>query len=97
MKIAVPLMLAWYFHRYEAVLKLRDFAVARVMLLVPVVLIARQPDLGTALLVTRGGLLRDLPRRAFVEDHLVGLGAGGAASLPFAVVDACTTTSASAS
>ena len=28
MKIAVPLMLAWYFHRYEASLRLRDFAIA---------------------------------------------------------------------
>ena len=28
MKIAVPLMLAWYFHRYEATLRLRDFVVA---------------------------------------------------------------------
>ena len=35
MKVAVPLALAWYFDRYEAVLKLRDFAVAAIMLLVP--------------------------------------------------------------
>ena len=55
MKIAVPLALAWYFDRYEAVLKLRDFAVAAVMLLVPVLLIAKQPDLGTALLITAAG------------------------------------------
>jgi rod shape determining protein RodA len=55
MKVAVPLALAWYFDRYEAVLKLRDFAVAAVMLLVPVVLIAKQPDLGTALIITAGG------------------------------------------
>ena len=51
MKIAVPLMLAWYFHRYEAALRLRDFALAGLLLALPVVLIARQPDLGTALLV----------------------------------------------
>ncbi|HTS51848.1 MAG TPA: rod shape-determining protein RodA [Burkholderiales bacterium] len=55
MKVAVPLALAWYFDRYEAVLKLRDFAVAAVMLLVPVVLVARQPDLGTALIITAAG------------------------------------------
>jgi len=55
MKIAVPLALAWYFDRYEAVLKLRDFAVAAVMLLVPVLLVAKQPDLGTALLITAAG------------------------------------------
>ena len=55
MKIAVPLMLAWYFHRYEAALRLRDFALAGLLLALPVVLIARQPDLGTALLVAAVG------------------------------------------
>ncbi|MEO8631700.1 MAG: FtsW/RodA/SpoVE family cell cycle protein, partial [Betaproteobacteria bacterium] len=55
MKVAVPLALAWYFDRYEAVLKLRDFAVAAIMLVVPVLLIAKQPDLGTALLITAAG------------------------------------------
>jgi cell division protein FtsW (lipid II flippase) len=55
MKVAVPLALAWYFDRYEAVLRLRDFAVAAAMLLMPVVLIAKQPDLGTALIITAAG------------------------------------------
>ena len=55
MKIAVPLALAWYFDRYEAILKLRDFAIAAVMVLVPVLLVAKQPDLGTALLITAAG------------------------------------------
>ena len=55
MKIAVPLMLAWYFHRYEAALRLRDFMLAGLLLAVPVLLIARQPDLGTALLVAAAG------------------------------------------
>jgi len=55
MKIAMPLMLAWYFHHYEATLRLRDFALAAVLLAVPVLLIARQPDLGTALLVAAAG------------------------------------------
>jgi rod shape determining protein RodA len=55
MKIAVPLALAWYFDRYEAILKLRDFAIATVMVLVPVGLVAKQPDLGTALLIGSAG------------------------------------------
>jgi rod shape determining protein RodA len=55
MKVAVPLALAWYFDRYEAILKLRDFAIAAVMVLVPVLLVARQPDLGTALLIAAAG------------------------------------------
>jgi rod shape determining protein RodA len=55
MKIAMPLMLAWHFHRHEATLRLREFAVAAVLLAVPVALIAREPDLGTALLVAAAG------------------------------------------
>lgn len=51
LKLALPMMLAWYFHKHEATLRLRDFAVAAALLLVPVLLIARQPDLGTAVLV----------------------------------------------
>jgi rod shape determining protein RodA len=51
MKLALPLMLAWYFHRKESTLKLRHFAVAALILLVPFGLIVRQPDLGTAALV----------------------------------------------
>jgi rod shape determining protein RodA len=51
MKLALPLMLAWYFHRRETSLRLRDFALAAVLLGVPVGLIVRQPDLGTAALV----------------------------------------------
>jgi rod shape determining protein RodA len=55
MKIAVPLMLAWYFNRHEAVLKLRDYFVAAILLLIPVLLIAKQPDLGTAVLILAAG------------------------------------------
>jgi len=51
LKLALPLMLAWYFHRRESSLRLRDFALAAVLLAVPVGLIVRQPDLGTAALV----------------------------------------------
>jgi rod shape determining protein RodA len=55
MKLALPLMLAWYFHKNESTLRLRDFAVAAVLLALPVALIARQPDLGTAVLVAAAG------------------------------------------
>ncbi len=55
MKIAMPLLLAWHFHRHEATLRLREFALAGVLLALPVLLIARQPDLGTALLVAVAG------------------------------------------
>lgn len=55
MKIVVPLMLAWYFDKHEAALRLRNYVVATLLLLVPVALIARQPDLGTAILITAAG------------------------------------------
>lgn len=51
MKIAAPMMLAWFFHKHESTLRLRNFAIAGLLLALPVLLIARQPDLGTALLV----------------------------------------------
>lgn len=56
MKIAMPLMLAWYFQKREGVLKTWDYGVAALLLILPVTLIARQPDLGTALLVMSAGL-----------------------------------------
>ena len=55
MKLALPMMLAWYFHKNEATLRMRDFAIAALLLAVPVLLIARQPDLGTAVLVAAAG------------------------------------------
>lgn len=55
MKIALPLMLAWYFERHEASLRLRDFAVAALLIGLPMLLIVRQPDLGTAMLIAASG------------------------------------------
>ncbi len=56
MKIAMPMMLAWWFHRREGQLKATDFAVAGALLAVPAALILLQPDLGTTLLVVASGL-----------------------------------------
>jgi len=56
LKIAVPLMLAWWFQKREGQLRLPDFVAAFVLLAVPVGLIAKQPDLGTSLLVLGAGL-----------------------------------------
>lgn len=56
MKISMPLMLAWYFQKREGVIKWFDFVVALLLLLIPVGLIAKQPDLGTALLVMAAGV-----------------------------------------
>jgi rod shape determining protein RodA len=56
LKIAVPLMLAWWFQRREGQLRTPDFLMAGVLLAVPVGLIAKQPDLGTAILVLSTGV-----------------------------------------
>ncbi|MDD3518518.1 MAG: rod shape-determining protein RodA [Chromatiales bacterium] len=56
MKLAVPLMLAWYFAEKPLPPAFRHLAVAAVVLLLPVALIVKQPDLGTALLVASAGL-----------------------------------------
>ena len=55
MKIGVPLMMAWYFEKHEASLTLKNYVIAALLLLMPVALIARQPDLGTALLISASG------------------------------------------
>ncbi|MEG0044918.1 MAG: rod shape-determining protein RodA [Comamonas sp.] len=56
LKIATPLMLAWWFQRREGNLRASDFVIAFVLLMVPVGLIMKQPDLGTSLLVMAAGL-----------------------------------------
>lgn len=55
LKIAVPLMMAWYFDKTHTVLRWRDYVVASLILLLPVVFIVRQPDLGTALMILISG------------------------------------------
>jgi len=56
LKLAMPLMLAWWFQKREGQLRLLDFVIAGALLLLPVGLVAKQPDLGTAILVLSGGL-----------------------------------------
>ncbi len=55
LKIATPLMLAWYFQRHEGVIRWQHYVVSVILLMIPVLLIARQPDLGTSLLVFSAG------------------------------------------
>ena len=55
LKIAMPLTLAWYFQSREGMLRARDFFIAAGLLLLPVGLIAKQPDLGTSILVAASG------------------------------------------
>jgi len=77
MKIAMPLMLAWWFQKREGQLRPLDFGVASVLLILPVGLIIRQPDLGTALLVLSTGFavlfFAGLSWRLIVPPVLFGL------------------------
>jgi rod shape determining protein RodA len=83
MKIAMPLMLAWYFQHKSGLLRWHSFVVAAVLLLVPVFFIAKQPDLGTALLVAASGLY--VIFLAGLSWKAIGvLAAGALASLPVA-------------
>jgi rod shape determining protein RodA len=56
LKIAMPLMLSWWFQKREGQLRPLDFFVATLLLAIPVGLIVKQPDLGTAILVLAAGL-----------------------------------------
>mgnify|MGYP002397448911 CR=1 FL=1 len=81
LKIAAPLMMSWYFDKAHITLRWRDYVVAVLILLLPVLLIARQPDLGTALLILISGFyvifLAGLSWRI-----IVGLAVAVAVSLP---------------
>ena len=81
LKLALPLMLAWYFQRNETVLRTKHYLVGGVMMLVPFLLILRQPDLGTALMIGASGFyllfFAGLPWKV-----MLGGGVIGAASLP---------------
>ena len=77
MKIAMPLMLAWWFQKREGQLRPLDFLAALFFLALPVGLIMKQPDLGTSLLVLAAGLavifFAGLSWRLIVPPVLLGL------------------------
>ena len=81
MKIAVPLACAWYLHDRPLPPGLASLVILAAAILLPTLLIAEQPDLGTALLVATGGalvvLLAGLQAR-----YMIGLGALVVAAVP---------------
>jgi rod shape determining protein RodA len=81
MKIALPLMLAWYFQKFEGRVGWREFALAAVLIVVPFWLVKRQPDLGTSLLIGASGFYV-LFLAGLSWKVMVGLGAMGAAAAP---------------
>jgi len=56
MKLAVPMVLAWFLADKSLPPRIDRVLIACVLIIIPVVLIAKQPDLGTALLVAAAGL-----------------------------------------
>jgi len=56
LKLAMPLMLAWWFQKCEGRLSLAAWVVAALLLLIPVGLVVKQPDLGTAILILSAGI-----------------------------------------
>tara|TARA_R110001606_G_scaffold23975_7_gene79971 strand:+ start:1052 stop:2185 length:1134 start_codon:yes stop_codon:yes gene_type:complete len=81
MKLAAPLMVAAYLNRCELPPRLRDIVVCGVIIGVPVVLTAIQPDLGTSLLVSSAALIVVL--LAGLSWRLIGfIAALGAAGVP---------------
>lgn len=56
MKVAVPMMVAWYFHDRPLPPRLRDIAAAALIIALPAGFIVVQPDLGTAILVAGAGV-----------------------------------------
>jgi len=57
MKLAVPMMAAWYLHDRQIPPRFSQILIIAVIIVVPTVLIARQPDLGTALLIAASGII----------------------------------------
>jgi rod shape determining protein RodA len=83
MKIALPLMLAWYFQKREARVRFVDFVVAAFLIALPVWLIERQPDLGTALMIGASGFFV-LYLAGLSWKVIVGMIAVAAAAVPLA-------------
>ena len=57
MKLGVPMMTAWYLHDRQIPPRLGQLVIIAIMIVVPTLLIAKQPDLGTALLIAASGII----------------------------------------
>ena len=57
MKLAVPMVTAWYLHERRLPPRAIHLLIIAVMIIVPTILIARQPDLGTSLLIAASGVI----------------------------------------
>ena len=57
MKLGVPMMAAWFLHHRQMPPRFSQLLVIAALIVVPTLLIARQPDLGTALLIAASGVI----------------------------------------
>ena len=78
MKLAVPMMVAWFMHERTLPPKFSQLFVLLLIVFLPAILIARQPDLGTALLVVAAGgitiLLAGVSLRVIAVSGLLAVG-----------------------
>lgn len=81
MKLAVPMMTAWYLDKKELPIDFKSLIIAVFIIFIPTLIIAKQPDLGTAIMVASGGVfvifLAGIAMRT-----VLWLGAGFAAFMP---------------
>lgn len=79
LKIATPLMVAWWFQRREGRPRTSDIAQAFLLVLVPFLLVAKQPDLGTGILIFSAGFFviffAGLPWKAILPVSVIGIAA----------------------
>ena len=57
MRLAVPMILAWYFTQHEIPPHKRDILICSLIIAVPALIIAKEPDLGSAIVIALGGLV----------------------------------------
>ena len=56
MKLVVPITIAWYISQYSLPIRMSKIIIAFILVLLPTLLIAKQPDLGTSLLIASSGI-----------------------------------------
>lgn len=56
MKLAVPLLLAWHYHKIQLPIHFKSVLIAIPIILIPTILTAKQPDLSTAMLLMVAGI-----------------------------------------
>jgi rod shape determining protein RodA len=82
MKLGVPMMAAWFLHSRQIPPRIGHLAIITIMIIVPTVLISKQPDLGTALLIAASGVIVIILAGMSIK-LIIGL---GIAAIPGALV-----------